>query len=768
MLSDQVIEGDGDARGVRDQRPSGRLIAFITLGLVAFHLWTSSRVGGPSVLYDEAGYLGSARWLAGGAEWQMPRSPTYAVGYSVVLAPVFALLHTADAQWRAVLTVNAVLLASVFPLLFAVLTRVAGVPRRAASVAALVGALAPAVVAAGISAIAENLVLPLVLLSVLATWSMAHGDGERRRGWPYGYGLTVAALVTTHPRFTLVLPLAVLVIVVCAWLGLAGRRVALINGVLLGVAALAGYALNRLVVGARWKVHEQLEGGTGDWLKLVQSGKAFWDLVLTAVGQGWYLAVGSLGIGVVGIVVTLRIVRGRASGLDVGSAGPVPMERRFAMGAAGAMAGAVFVTSVVFFAQNQFRADHWVYGRHNDSFTPLWIGLGLSALVAHRSVRARLTEVAIAAVTIGVFGALVIANRDPMDLGGDFSPFAVPAIVRYVAHDPSALFWRATIWGLIATGLLAVLVTLSGSERVRSQPRVRPAISAVTAVCLLGWFVYAGFATVDGTASFEHVLTDHWHTPPQIDELGIKHLAIESETARSLPTLTYAFHLPAVDVSVYTQSRGQHPAVPFALARVDDRARVRAGDRIALLDDHPWWGFVGAPGGLAVWVAPGPDQRRLAAAGHLLPAGFPASLPVKARRVSIRLDDRPGGSSEPSTTPGGRVQVAVTGRHLGTGSPWPDYLSFRRDGRVQVRARLTRVGAPAAVGSRSAGELDRWVQPGGTWRSTVTIVAVDDALQPLAPGRYRVDLGVGQEVGLKVTWFAPAGPAASFTFQVRR
>jgi hypothetical protein len=36
-----------------------------TLALIAFHLWASRNVPGPTVALDEAGHLGNARWLAG-------------------------------------------------------------------------------------------------------------------------------------------------------------------------------------------------------------------------------------------------------------------------------------------------------------------------------------------------------------------------------------------------------------------------------------------------------------------------------------------------------------------------------------------------------------------------------------------------------------------------------------------------------------------------------------------------------------------------------
>ncbi len=735
------------------------VLIVITLTLAAFHLWSSHRIGGPSVVFDESGYVGNARWLAGGAQWQMPRSPSYAIGYPVVLAPVMAVFHTAEAQWRAVLAVNAILLASIFPLLFALLTKTANVPRRVALAAAGVGAVVPAVIAAGVSAIAENLVLPLVIASVLAAWAMTETERGERRHWPYAYGPMVAALVTTHPRFTLTLPIAAAALVVAARSRLISRRVAGINAALLVILTTAGYVLFRVVIGSRWAASEQLEGGTSDWLGLISSWSALWELILTALGQAWYLAVGSLGLSVIGLMWVLRAVRVRA----LAGVKNLAVEGRFALGVLLATATVVFATSVVFFAQNQFRADHWIYGRHNDSFTPLWVSLGLASLLATRPIQARLRDMLTAAMAIGVLGAIVITARDPMTLDGRFSPFAVPAVIRYVGDHPSQTFWRATVGGLIGAGAIAALIALREHAWARRQPAAHRGVALALVVGLVGWFGYARYGTVSGTQAFESLLTERWNTPDDLRRLGVSELAIEGQTAHAIPTLLYPFHLPGVDVSVYQQSRGERPEAPYVVARLDDPARIKHGDRVLLLDQGGLADFWKVPVGLAVWVTPGGEQDRLAKQGRLLPANFPAPLPRAARRVDLDLDER--ARQTISVTSGGSVTVTMRGRHRGGVAPWPDAASFGLNGRVQVVADITPITTDAPGGARSSGEIDRWVEPGQRFRAEVTVYAVDPGLQPLPPGIYRVRLGISQA---GQPWFSSGGDDATFVLRVTR
>ena len=53
------------------------------MALVVIHLWSSAHVSDPTIVFDENGYLGNARWLAGGSTWEMPFAPAYSSAYSL-------------------------------------------------------------------------------------------------------------------------------------------------------------------------------------------------------------------------------------------------------------------------------------------------------------------------------------------------------------------------------------------------------------------------------------------------------------------------------------------------------------------------------------------------------------------------------------------------------------------------------------------------------------------------------------------------------------
>lgn len=728
------------------------------LALFVLHLWSTRGITGPSVVFDEAGYLGSARWLAGGARWDMPVSPSYAVGYPVLLAPIMALFDTAAAQWQAVLVLNAALLASVLPGLAFVLRRVIGASRSNALLGAAVGALAPCVLAAGVSAIAENLVLPLVPATVAAAWALTRSGQPRWTAAQYAFGPLMALLTVTHARFTLGFLVALGALAVGVRMGAVARSTALVNGGFMVGVLSAGTVLDRVVRGARWDEVEKLEGGPRDWVHLLRSFDGLWELSLSAIGQAWYLAAGSLGLSVVGLWFLATKVF-TPSGTD-----DPTRDRRFVIGVLLAVAAAVFATSVAFFAQNQFRADHWVYGRHNDSFTPLWIGAAVVVLLGADTLRLKLNHLLVAMVVVGVTGAVVITSRDPMDLGGQFSVFAVPAISRFPSTEQGSVFVRATATALVGCAVVMVVVAASRwwagrTPARRSLTPVRLVLPALLAVS----FTYAGFGTVNGTRSYRNFLTEGWEVPHELERLGIEELQIEARTARSVPTLLYPFALPGVHVSVYDAQRGE-PTAPYVVARLDDPFRPAAGDRVVLLDSNWLYALWDAPVGLAVWVRPGPEQDRLAAQGLLLPDGFPTDLPAEARSVDLRLTGgvEPGGTLR--LAPGGATTVAVAGSHTGSGSPWPDHASTGQLP-VQVIAHVEPDDPSLPDGIGSGGKLDRWVRPGDDFTSTVDIRAIGPLFADLVPGRYEVTLGIGQTVDQEDHWFVP-GSDTTFTLEV--
>ncbi|MCB0970234.1 MAG: hypothetical protein KDA97_01770 [Acidimicrobiales bacterium] len=741
-VDDGVADGtDGDT----DRRIRVALVAGTAI-LVAIHLLLSARIGSPSVLFDEAGYLGNARWLAGNRNWIMPFSPAYSSGYSPLLAPWFALTGDPDLQWRGALAINAVLLASLLPLLYAVLRHVAGLEPRRALLGAAVGSVVPAALASGISAIAENLVLPLVPASVLALWAAAEPDRPR---WQRGaFGPVVALLYATHPRFTVAVPIALVLLAVVAW-DRRSRGVAAANAALLIALAAVAEVVNAAIVDARWRDVQRPEGGLEEWTDLATSGDGLRELALTALGQVWYLAAGSLGLVAIGLVLVTR----------AGTASATPRPTRLAAAWLLAAGTGVFATSVVFFAQNQFRVDHWVYGRHNDSFAPLLVAVAAVWLTSEVALRRRLAALGAAAALVAVGGAVLAAARDEATFDHLVSPFAVPALGRTLTNAASNGIGTATIAAVALIGGLAALVALGAAEPVRR--RVPRTASALALVALIGWFGYVGLGVSTGTDRFSDYLDANWTAPAEVERLGVDHLAIDASVAQSRLVLNYPWALPDVRMDMYNAELHEVPPADHALTSLQDPDRPAAGDRIVLLDEGGLYEHIDAPEGIAIWVRPGPAADAYAEGGALLPDGFPTRLPDAAAHATVRIVDRP---TEPVVVASGEaVPLTVEIVHEGTGAPWPDVDSYRPDGHVRIASRITPEDPDLPPGAPSGGELPWWMRPGDRATVPAEVYALDPFTAPLEPGRYRVELTLRQQ---GFDWEVAGGPDATFTMEV--
>ena len=161
---------------------------------------------GPENVADEVGYLTNARLFAGGLPGQMSLAPLYRGGYSLVIAPVVALDLSPTTTYRLIVVVNALLLASLLPLLHLLLTRMFAVPARSAFLAALVGAAYPSVTAWSQLAMSENLLAPVTVVWLLAFGRLVAARGRRSQVWWTVIAAACAAVLWgTHGRMVVAL-----------------------------------------------------------------------------------------------------------------------------------------------------------------------------------------------------------------------------------------------------------------------------------------------------------------------------------------------------------------------------------------------------------------------------------------------------------------------------------------------------------------------------------------------------------------------------------
>lgn len=167
------------ASGSGDRPPAGFLNQLVRrplmihsgvyAALVLLHLLFALQVRYPTVFYDEIVYLGFARFFSG-ASW-LPNliGGGYGhFGYGLLTVPAFLVSSSFPDQFRLVLVINSVLISTCYLSLFFLLSRLTEIPRRAATLIAVVICLYPSYLLFPNFAISENAFIPLYLLVLVA------------------------------------------------------------------------------------------------------------------------------------------------------------------------------------------------------------------------------------------------------------------------------------------------------------------------------------------------------------------------------------------------------------------------------------------------------------------------------------------------------------------------------------------------------------------------------------------------------------------------
>jgi hypothetical protein len=439
------------------------LLALATLAVFAGCLLVSMLRTGPLVVADETGYLVNARVLSGGLRGALEEAPFYRGGYSLLLTPVMFLVDSPALAYRLVLGVNALLAASLVPLLYLVIVRHTPAEGRLAVVAALAGASFPAVLTLSQVALSENALFPLICVWLLLSGALLQraDDGV---GWltAAAFGAVAAALWAVHGRMVAAVVVSVGVI---GWLAVRRR---------LSVPAVAAFAV---ALGVGFLVARQLNhflqvesyGGRAsnevtERFDRVLSIDGAAAALANFGGQLWYVVTSTFGL----VLVTLTWRR----------AGRI-------VGVLAAFLGILLVISAGAFPVRT-RPDMLIYGRYAEVAVPPLIALGVVRL-ATAGLTVRLRSVLL---PFGILTGLVVLVRVVTDDVGSASrwnvaslPFvtgelgpATLACAAMVAAAGGVLLlatarWRRGWAPLVAIGLFLPVTLYSIGQHVTSTER---------------------------------------------------------------------------------------------------------------------------------------------------------------------------------------------------------------------------------------------------------------------------------------------------------
>ncbi|WP_204005277.1 hypothetical protein [Virgisporangium aurantiacum] len=463
------------ARADEHRKPKMAVGVVIAIGFVvqlAWRLWLARGVVAPAGHPDEDGYLIAARVLTGGPGGYSTENEEFRrVGYPLLLTPAYWWPGDAFAIFHRAQVISALFGAAVFPLAALFARRVLGTPTRWAVGAGFAAATLPGVTFYSNLAMTDA-VLPALFLGWVV---LGHGwlaADTRGRRWAYAVasGALAGFIYTVHVRGTMVLAahLFLMLIAVLA------RRVTF--GPVLGsiVAAGALKSLNNVLLA---RIGDEIHLlGVSPGSQLGTALTVDWGIVTVVtriVGQFWAMGVGTLGLGLVGLlaaVAGIGDVRRRQA-------------RALTLLAVLVATGLIAAGSAVSLPFADHRLTYFAYPRYLHFLYPVWLLVGLAA--ARTASRRRRIQAVTATAALMVFSAAVVglhvADLPP-------TPF-----IAFDAVESTLLSWqwsRLDLVGptIVAIALCGLLVTAIGrSEKARPTASGKAmAAAALVVLVLLG------------------------------------------------------------------------------------------------------------------------------------------------------------------------------------------------------------------------------------------------------------------------------------------
>jgi hypothetical protein len=589
-----------------------RLVAPYLL-LVGLHVALSWVTWQPTVFFDELGYLGNARYLAGrGCPPNLDGFPFYHCGYSLLIVPAFWLSSDPAVVFKAIVVLNGLMLSGLFFCFYHMLRRLFDYPERPAVLVSFVGSLFPAYLLHANMALCES---GFILFYGLLLTSFGALLWRRTYGAAVLFGAVAAYCYAIHPRALPLLPVSALAV-----LALAVRRQLPMTRAAAALAALAvvfvcARAANAHLKTLGWGGADALS--TSAVLSELLTPTGMRDLAVAALGQLLYLCQASYGLFALGVLEGVRWVR---SGWGAGRGSLLTDPRRalvvflFAtslgiLGASSAIMAGAIEDAVSDNVYTQLRGDHLIYGRYNEPFLGFYVVLGLHALheAASESGRFARQFYGVLAFTVALtLGVLVAGGHRFLERsyyeGTIWGIFPLIHLVQGLPPVGWGGLAQKGVLGVVSLASLAIFVT---AARLAAR-RYRAAVG------LIGCFFLAA-AAYGYHYSIRPVQMSFRMTrllPEQVARLGgTTHVSYDMTYLEWQAYGTYQYFLPDVKFEQFWSERGQAPSGDVVVSGTDWRDADRLGARLVWAEK---------PRNNALWVLPGDLQARLPSPGPFL------------------------------------------------------------------------------------------------------------------------------------------------------
>jgi hypothetical protein len=415
------------------------VLTFVVASYVAL------RIYGPSVRPDELGFLINGQLLIGRNETPLSDEfrSFYPIGFSFVTAFAALIGRTMSREFRISLFFNFAFVALTAHFLSLYTRKYFALSRNYSRVLGIAVALMPLVAANALFAWSESLNILGFTVLVYCAFNYCV---DNSRGSAIALALIAPFLAVTHGRFTLVLPLTVLLLVIAPAVNKAFRASILTTS---GSVVLAAFTYLMLAKANLWLRNELYLGAAGKEGRLKDKlfDTANWGNIVRALGgQNWYLFATSFGLVIVGALILLKHLTTTERRTRPGFA----LASLFTLGAIGIiqLTSALNLVKII-------RPDHVVYGRYSGVVSPILIAIALSALIVSPQKTRALWWKSIALIPVLALFLVILSRADIMhrllEKGEFFArPNAIGLDWAVKTTKPSSLFVLSSIFVVLA------------------------------------------------------------------------------------------------------------------------------------------------------------------------------------------------------------------------------------------------------------------------------------------------------------------------------
>lgn len=390
--------------------------ALLTTGAV--HVLGVMGTHGPVLYGDELGYLGIARFLAGGAAPQFDGIALYDIGYSLLIAPAYLITQRSGLIWYYAVALNVVLVTLITYVGMRIASEIFKAPRKLAWASGVAASLAPSLILQPGRVWVESLLPLLLLLSVLLLFRTHENPSPKNAALLV---VVLAYLSLTHGRGIAILASFAAVAIYgflthrSTWIPAAATLIGLVVGI--GANLLSRSWLSTALF------HERQPATAENFRHVLDAFRPenLANLYARALGHLWYLLVASLVLAAIGVIAWSRTIR-ESNRLGENA-------RMITSLSVVAAVPALLLLSAAFLSDGS-RVDHLVYGRYVEIMLPLLL-VGSICLLGRQDPH-RVPWI-LSGTSLATVSVLLVIASGTTSLTGNVQKLTIPGLLGFQA-----------------------------------------------------------------------------------------------------------------------------------------------------------------------------------------------------------------------------------------------------------------------------------------------------------------------------------------------